>query len=99
MGSVGWGDVADDNVNNDYDDDVEEGENYDAAKGMVKSSQRLKKHCQRYNGTEGCVQLTKVTCLGHIKSSDTNLDQESTLKSQPNISINLKVLTKHQHLD
>ena len=37
MGSVGWGDVADDNVNNDYDDDVEEGENYDAAKGMVKT--------------------------------------------------------------
>ena len=53
MGSVGWGDVADDNVNNDDDDDVGDGENYDAAKGMVKSSQRLKKHCQRYNGPEG----------------------------------------------
>ena len=75
MGSVSWGDVADDNVNNDDDDDdVGDGENYDAAKGMVKSSQRLKKHCQRYNGPEGCVQLTKVTCLDHITSSKTDLD-------------------------
>ena len=97
MGSVGWGDVADDNVNNDYDDDVEEGENYDAAKGMVKSSQRLKKHCQRYNGTEGCVQLTKVTCLGHITSSKTDLDQISS--SEHRRSINFKISTKDQHLD
>ena len=74
MGSVGWGDVADDNVNNDDDDDVGDGENYDAGKGMVKSSQRLNRHCQRYNGPEGCVQLTKVTCLGHITSSKKNLD-------------------------
>ena len=44
MGSVGWGDVADDNVNNDDDDDVGDGENNDAAKGTVKSSQRLKKN-------------------------------------------------------
>ena len=41
MGSVGWGDVADDNVNNDDDDDVGDGENNDAAKGTVKSSQKL----------------------------------------------------------
>ena len=57
MGSVGWGDVAEDNVNNDDDDDVGDGENYDAANGMVKSSKRLKKYCQRYYGPEGCVQL------------------------------------------
>ena len=28
------------------------------------------KHCQRHNGPEGWVQLTKVTCLGHIKNSN-----------------------------
>ena len=97
MGSVGWGDVADDNVNNDDDDDVGDGENYDAAKGMVKSSQRLNRHCQRYNGPEGCVQLTKVTCLGHITSSKTDLDQISSSEHQR--SINFKISTKHQHLD
>ena len=56
MGSVGWGDVADDNVNND-DDDVGDGENYDAAKGMVKSSQRLNRHCQ--------VQRTRALCSAY----------------------------------
>ena len=32
------------------------------------------KHCQRHNGPEGWVLLTKVTSLGHITSSQTNLD-------------------------
>ena len=31
------------------------------------------KHCQRHNGPEGWVLLTKVTSLGHITSSYTNL--------------------------
>ena len=57
MGSVGWGDDADDNVNNDDDDDVGDGENYDAAKGMVKSSQRLNRHCQ--------VQRTRALCSAY----------------------------------
>ena len=31
------------------------------------------KHCQRHNGPQGWVLVTKVTSLGHIKSSQTNL--------------------------
>ena len=43
---------------------------------------------QRHNGPKGWVLLTKVTSLGYITSSYTNLlDQASTSKSQPNISI------------
>ena len=49
------------------------------------------KHCQRHNGPEGWVLLTKVTSLGHITNSYANLqkfhlqnlDQEATQKSQP----------------
>ena len=38
------------------------------------------KHCQRHNGPEGWVLLnTKVTSLGHITSSNTNLDQTSSI--------------------
>ena len=48
------------------------------------------KHCQRHNGPEGWVLLTKLTSLGHITSSNTNLDQTSS-KSQPNISISTKL--------
>jgi len=33
------------------------------------------KHCQRHNGTEGWVLLTKVSSLGRIANSYTNLDQ------------------------
>ena len=59
------------------------------------------KHCQRHNEPEGWVLLTKVTSLGHIRSLYTKLDKisssESTLKSQPNISILTKL--KLQHLD
>ena len=59
------------------------------------------KHCQRHNGPEGWVQLTKVTCLSHITSSRKNLDQDylqnlhqaSTSKFQPNISISSKLKT------
>ena len=58
------------------------------------------KHCQRHNGPEGWVVLTKVTPLGHITSSYTNLqnlDQPPTSKSQPNISISTEL--KHKNLD
>ena len=51
---------------------------------------------QRHNGPEGWVLLTKVTCLGHITSSFTNLDQISSSESRP--SINLNISTKHQPL-
>ena len=54
------------------------------------------KHCQRHNGPEGWVLLTKVTSLGHITSSYTNLDQTSS-ESRP--STNFKISTKHQHLN
>ena len=43
------------------------------------------------------VQLTTVTCLGHITSSNTTLDQISSLEYRS--SINFKISTKHQHLD
>ena len=46
----------------------------------------LKKHCQRHNGPEGWVLLTKVTSWGHIKNWHTNLDQISSSESR----------TKHQ---
>ena len=55
------------------------------------------KHCQRHNGPKGWVLLTKVTPLGQITSSYTNLDQISSFESRP--SINFKILTIHQHLD
>ena len=41
-----------------------------------------KKHCQRHNGPEGWVLLTKVTSLGHVTNSYTNLDQTSS-ESRP----------------
>ena len=46
----------------------------------------FKKHCQRHNGPEGWVLITKVSYLGHITSSQTNLDQISSSKSWPNIA-------------
>jgi len=54
------------------------------------------KFFQRHNGPEGWVLLTKVTSLGHITSSYTNLDQTSS-ESRP--STNFKISTKHQHFD
>ena len=54
------------------------------------------KHCQRHNGPEGCVLLTKVTSLRHISNSYTNLDQTSS-ESRP--STNFKISTKHQHIN
>jgi len=42
------------------------------------------KHCQRHNGPEGWVLLTKVTSLGHITNSHTNLDQTSWESQQQN---------------
>ena len=44
------------------------------------------KHCQRHNGPEGWVLITKVSYLGHITSSQTNLDQISSSKSWLNIA-------------
>ena len=52
------------------------------------------KHCQRHNGPKGRVLLTKVTSLGHITSSNTNLDQTSS-KSQPNITFSRKLKLKN----
>ena len=56
-----------------------------------------KEHCQRHNGPEGWVHLAKITSLGHITSSYSNLDQISSSESRS--SINLKISTKYQHLD
>ena len=56
-----------------------------------------KKHCQRHNGPEGWVHLTKATPLYYISSSKTNLGQISSSESRP--SINFKISIKHQHLD
>ena len=53
------------------------------------------KHRQRHNGPEGWVLLTKVTSLGYIISSYTNLNQPSS-ESRP--STNCKISTK-QHFD
>ena len=58
-----------------------------------------KKHCQRHNGPEGWVLVTKVTSLDHITSSQQIfirfhlhiLDQAATSKPQPNISISTKL--------
>ena len=55
------------------------------------------KHCQRHNGPEGWVLLNKVTSLGHIASSYTNLYHISSSESRP--SNNFKISTKHQHFD
>ena len=57
------------------------------------------KHWQRHNGPEGWVLLTKVTSLGHITSSYSNLqylDQAPTSKSQPSISISTKLTNLDQ---
>ena len=53
------------------------------------------KHCQRHNGPEDWVLLTKVTYLGHITSSYTYLDQTSS-ESWPRT--NFKILTKPWNL-
>ena len=55
-----------------------------------------RKHCQRHNGPVGWVLLTKVTSLGHITSSFTNLEQTS-LEYRP--STNFKIPAKHHHFD
>ena len=56
---------------------------------------------------EGWVQFTKVTCLSHITSSRKNLDQDylhnldqaSTSKFKPYISISTKLKLKFQNID
>ena len=49
------------------------------------------KHCQRHNGPEDWVHLTKVTSWGHITNSNTNLDQISSSEYWP--STNFKIST------
>ena len=44
------------------------------------------KHCQRHNGPEGQVLLTKVTSWDQITSSYTNLDKISSSDSRPSIT-------------
>ena len=65
-------------------------------KNLAKKSKHQNKHCQRHNGPEGWVLLTKVTSLGHITSSYTNLDQTFS-ESRP--STNFKISNKHQHFE
>ena len=56
--------------------------------GLAKDANGYEKHCQRHNGPEGWVLLTKET------SSYTNLDQIPKFKIfRPNF--NIKILTKH----
>ena len=67
--------------------------------GRMPLSPYKEEHCQRHNGPKGWVLLTKVTSLGYITSSYTNLfDQASTSKSQPSISTStrpsFRILTK-----
>ena len=67
----------------------------------------LNKHCQRHNGPEGRVLLTKVTSLGHITSSQKKswsyfifiISTEQQLRNLNQISafglhLNFKILTK-----
>ena len=60
---------------------------WDFSKLLHKFVEVLKKHCQRHNGPEGLV---------HITRSNTNIDQISSSESGP--SINFKISTKHQPL-
>ena len=52
---------------------------------------------QRTRGLSSAHQSNLCTCVGHITSSNTNLDQISSSESWP--SINFKISTKRQHLD
>ena len=61
---------------------------HDLIKRIFSAQREDPKHCQRHNGPEGWVLLTKVTSLGLITSSYTNLDQTSS-ESRP--STNFKV--------
>ena len=51
------------------------------------------KHCQRHNGPEGWVHLSKVTSWSHIKSSYTNLDQISSSEFWPRIKFKISTKT------
>ena len=55
------------------------------------------KHCQRHSRPEGWVLVTKVKSLGHITSSQTNLDQISSSRSRP--SSNFNPSTKYQQFN
>ena len=73
------------------------------------ASTTSQKHCQRHNGPEGWVLLTKVTYFSHITRSNTKFDQISSLEYWPSTSFkisttatsaswlnfNFKLLTKH----
>ena len=60
-------------------------------------SDPVQKHCQRHNGPEDWVHLTKVTSWVHITNSNTYLDQISSSESRP--SIDFKISTKHRRLN
>ena len=47
----------------------------------LKIQKTSNKHCQRHNGPEGWVHLTKVTCWGHIMSSYIEFAQISSSES------------------
>ena len=51
------------------------------------------KHCQRHNGPEGWVHLTKVTSWGHI-----TISQILIKFHLQNLDLRINFSTKHQHL-
>ena len=65
----------------------------------VNLSDKQVKHCQRHNGPEGWVLVTKVNSLGHITSSQTILPTKQQLQNLNPISafwlnLTFKILTK-----
>ena len=56
---------------------------------IITDTKLMKKHCQRHNGPEGWVHITR--------SQFTKLDQITISESR--LSINFKISIKHQHLD
>ena len=62
--------------------------------GVIVEKEETLPKAQRTRGLSSAYQST---CLGHITSSITDLDQISSSESLP--SINFKILTKHQHLN
>ena len=69
-------------------------------KVMQCSFEEKYKHCQRHNGPEGWVLLTKVTDFSHITRSKTKLDQISSPECWPrtkfkiSTSANMSISTK-----
>ena len=65
---------------------------------VIQNAKVMFKHCKRHNGPKGWVLFTKVTSLGHDKSSNKTLDQiscsESTSKSQATSAFRLNLTSK-----